>query len=323
MKSVMITGVTGQDGSYLAEIALQAGYEVIGLKRWTATDNTRNIKHLEGKEGFQTLYWDAHDASSVINPILTYRPNIIFNMAAPSFVGQSFSNPDSEIAALTKPLIHICETVKTHHIGSRIYQAGSSEMFGSQSHVLDLGSRKNPLSPYGVGKLTAYSLCRYYWKLGVNVTCGVLFNHESPRRGDNFLTQKVVRGLVALALKKRMEPVEIWDKRPLRDWGDAREYMGIVFDEMTKVGYEPTDFMLATGESHRVEDFCWSTVDYIQEFYRYRLPDPCWVVNNKNARPTDIPIMMGRTTLDVTPKLGMREVIKKMVDAEMSRVGGI
>lgn len=325
MKTVLITGVTGQDGSYLAEILLEKGWRVIGLKRWTSQDNTANIRHLEAEENFETVYWDAHDAPSIINPIVDNEPDIIFNMAAPSFIGQSYCNPDAEIAALYKPLIHVCETLikmGTRGLNTRVYQASSSEIFGDIKGGMQLESPKNPISPYGIGKLAAFNLARYYRELGVHVSNGVLFNHESPRRPETFLSRKVVKGLCELALNVRKEPVEIWDDVPMRDFGYAGEYMHIVINEMLNQKY-PRDFIVATGKSISVGLFCHLAAGELVSRGEI-LPDQYLTVNESKRRPTDIldmsiskEVLSREGFIATTP---VEQTIKIMVNAELDRI---
>ncbi len=326
----MITGVTGQDGSFLADNLVTKGYKVIGLKRWTSSDNTGRILELEGERMFETRYWDAADPAQVTRTIIEYSPDVIFNMAAPSFVGNSFHTPSSVMDDITKPLINICESIITlkRERNVKVYQASSSEIFGDQDQLLTMDGPKVPVSPYGIAKLAAHNLASYYRKRGLMVSSGILFNHESPRRGENFLSKKVIRGLceIALCLPGR-EKITIWDETPFRDWGLAQEYMDIVVNYMESKLGGTRDFMVATGESISVKHFCIKTFNYLRNLGYF--PDTesysdVVQLDQTGARPTDIRHMIvDNKDLERNGRVAnfkVDDVIQHMVDYELYNI---
>lgn len=303
---VLIFGVTGQDGSYLAELALTLGHRVIGISRRVSVDNSSRLLVAKQHKLFDLVEGDITDATSVARILLKYQPDLIFNLAAQSHVGTSFDEPLHTFDATGKSVLNILEAIRMHCPLARFYQASSSEMLGD-SHINDL----QPKSPYGVAKLAGHHLCRIYREgYGLYTVSGILFNHESPRRGDKFVTQKIcnyVAGFImdnicSVSIKDNIldvdwiiEPDIYGDKLKLgnieskRDWGHAKDYVKAMWLMMEQD--IPQDYVVATGESYSVKDFVKEAFAQIRvlDWYNY-------VETTKEfCRPYDINHLSGNT----------------------------
>jgi len=257
MKRALITGITGQDGSYLAELLLQKGYEVYGLQRRTSTPNTLRIDHIYDNPAypnFYTLYGDMADSSSITRVLEQARPDEIYNLAAQSHVKVSFDVPESTANITGVGALRILDAIRTLKLQTRFYQASSSEMFGKVLEVPQTEKTPfNPQSPYGAAKVFAYYITRVY-RTSYNVFAanGILFNHESPRRGITFVTRKITLGLarVKLGLQKTLLLGNLDSKR---DWGFAGDYVEAMWLMLQQDA--PDDYLVATGETHTVRSF--------------------------------------------------------------------
>ena len=258
-KTALITGISGQDGSYLAELLIQEGYDVIGLlRRQSVAENqtTRlSAPSLEGK--LELIYSDLLDESSIFKIINHYKPDEIYNLAAMSHVRISFDVPAFTVKTNAIGVLNLLEAIRNFSPHSKFYQASSSEMFGNS--VDEDGSQRlttpmNPVSPYGCSKLMAYKLNSHYRNAyNLHLTSGILFNHESPRRGSNFITNKVVKG--AILIKKGLEQnLYLGNLDSKRDWGHSYDYVRAIYKIMQ---YEtPRDWIVATGETRSVRELC-------------------------------------------------------------------
>jgi GDPmannose 4,6-dehydratase len=311
MKRALIVGCTGQDGSYLAELLLEKGYEVHGTIRRSSSHNTQNIDHVVNN---LTLHFaDLADGQSLQNAVDASRPDEVYNLAAQSQVRISFDVPEytCDVNALgTLRLLTACKDR-----GIRFYQASTSEMFGSAPAPQNEETPFFPRSPYGISKLFAYWMTvNHREEHRMHASNGILFNHESPRRGENFLTQKVVKGAVDI-YHGLAGVLKLGNLDSKRDWGYAPEYV----EAMWKILQQPMpgDYVIATGETHTVREFCHEVFDYLGMSYQdYVMTDA------KLYRPTEVDVLLGdsakaRRVLGWEPKVKFKELVQIMVDAEM------
>lgn len=256
-KKALITGITGQDGSYLAELLLEKGYEVYGLQRRSSMPNTNRIDHLYDNSQhprFFMLYGDLTDSSNLAHIINKIRPDEIYNLAAQSHVGVSFDVPEFTANVNALGPLRILEIIRSADYPIKYYQASSSEMFGK---VLETPQREttpfNPQSPYAASKVFAFNMTKLYRNgYGVFASNGILFNHESPRRGFNFVTRKITLGLARVKLG--LQPVlRLGNLEAKRDWGHSQDYVEAIWKILQQK--EPNDFVIATGETHTVREF--------------------------------------------------------------------
>lgn len=256
-KKAIITGVTGQDGSYLAELLLEKGYEVYGLQRRASLPNTVRVDHLTGeKDGprFFMTYADLSDSSNLIRVINKIQPDEIYNIGAQSHVQVSFEIPEYTANINALGPLRLLEAIRNLHLPTKFYQASSSEMFGK---VLAIPQNEetpfNPQSPYGLSKVFAFHITKIFRTgYGIFASNGILFNHESPRRGLNFVTRKITLGLSRIKLGLR-NTLYLGNLDAKRDWGYARDYVEMIW--MILQHHEPDDFVIATGETHTVREF--------------------------------------------------------------------
>jgi GDPmannose 4,6-dehydratase len=290
-KKAIITGITGQDGSYLAELLLAKGYEVYGLQRRASLPNTERIDHLYGKPGFNMLYADLSDSSNLLRVIKKIEPDEFYNLGAQSHVRVSFDVPEFTVNTNALGPLRILETIRNLGLPIRFYQASSSEMFGK---VLETPQKEttpfNPQSPYGLSKVFAFHITRIY-RTGYRIFAanGVLFNHESPRRGLTFVTRKVTVGLarIKLGLQKTLR---LGNLDANRDWGYAKDYVEAIWKILQyKV---PEDFLIATGETHSVRE-------WVEEVSRNLGMEIVW--KGKGLRETGIDRKSGKTVITVDP----------------------
>jgi len=257
MKKALITGVTGQDGSYLAELLLEKGYKVYGIQRRASTPNTIRIDHLYDNPNypnFVTVYGDLSDSSSLHRIIGDIQPDEIYNLGAQSHVGISFDKPEYTADITGLGALRVLEAIRNLKVNARYYQASSSEMFGKVLEIPQkLTTPFNPQSPYGVSKVFAFYITKIYRNsYNLFASNGILFNHESPRRGVNFVTRKITLGLSRVKLGLQ-EVLSLGNLDSKRDWGYSKDYMEGVWKILQH--HEPDDFLLATGETHSVREF--------------------------------------------------------------------
>jgi GDPmannose 4,6-dehydratase len=316
-KRALITGITGQDGSYLAELLLAEGYEVIGVARRSSTVNFERIFHIQDKITLAT--GDLLDEVSVINLLREYRPAEVYNLAAQSFVPTSWSQPvlTGEVTALG--VTRVLDAIRTVDPEIRLYQASSSEMFGK---VVEVPQRETtpfyPRSPYGVAKVYGHWITvNYRESYGLHASSGMLFNHESPRRGIEFVTRKISYN-VARIKEGLEEKLHLGNLESQRDWGFAGDYVRAMWLMLQQD--EPDDYVVATGETHSVREFCQVAFARAGLDYRDHV-----VVDEKFFRPAEVDVLVGdptkaRQTLGWEPHVNFTQLAELMVDADLELV---
>ncbi len=323
MKKALITGVTGQDGSYLAEMLLSKGYLVHGLIRRASTFNTSRIDHLyvdPHKDAKLFLhYGDIGNSGSLQNLIYEIEPDEIYHLAAQSHVRVSFDLPEYTTDVTGLSATRILEAVRRTGVKARFYQASSSEMFGSAPPPQNEQTAFQPQSPYATAKLYAYwSVRNYRQAYGIFATNGILFNHESPRRGETFVTRKITLALANI-LAGRQDRLYMGNLEARRDWGFAAEYVEAMWTMLQQD--EPRDYVIGTGESHSVRDFLESAFSYLNLDWRdYVETDP------RYFRPNEVEFLQadaGKATRELgwSPRIGFDQLVKIMVDADLDRAG--
>lgn len=324
MKKALITGITGQDGSYLAELLLSKGYEVYGIIRRASTFNTERIEHIfvdPHKKGIRLFldYGDMADSEQISNIIYNIRPDEIYHLAAQSHVRVSFDIPEytSNITALGTT--RILEAVRRSKNKIKYYQASSSEMFGEARPPQNEDAPFRPKSPYACAKLYAYWMVRNYSEgYKIFASNGILFNHESPRRGETFVTRKITRAIAAILAKKQAY-LYLGNLEPKRDWGFAPEYIEAIWKILQQD--RPDDFVLGTGESHSVKEFVKNAFSYVGlDWKKYVKIDP------RYFRPTEAESLIADSAkankiLKWRPKIAFGDLVKIMVDADMRKIG--
>ncbi len=319
-KRALITGITGQDGSYLAELLLSKGYEVHGLIRRASTFNTTRIEHLyvdphdPGARLF-LHYGDLSDAGQLTNLIYNLQPQEIYHLAAQSHVRVSFDVPEytGDISGLG--LTRILEAIRRSGIKTRFYQASSSELFGDAPPPQNEDTPFRPRSPYAAAKLYAYWMVRNYREAyGMFAVNGILFNHESPRRGETFVTRKITRAAARIKLGLQNK-LYLGNLEARRDWGYAPEYVEAMWMMLQQDG--PEDIVIATGESHSVREFLEAVFSQIDlDWQEYVEIDP------RYFRPTEVEALLGdaskaRQRLGWQPKVTFMELARLMVEADL------
>ncbi len=316
-KRALITGITGQDGSYLAEFLLEKGYEVIGMVRRTSTVNFSRISHIQDK--ITLVSGDLLDQSSLIYILEKYQPDEVYNLAAQSFVPTSFEQPvfTGEVTALG--VTRLLEAIRIVNPKIKFYQASSSEMFGKVKEVpQNENTPFHPRSPYGVAKVYAHWITvNYRESYGIFACSGILFNHESPRRGLEFVTRKVTYNAAKIKLGLAKE-LRLGNLDARRDWGFAGDYVKAMWLMLQQP--EPDDYVVGTGETHSVRELCELAFGYLGlDWKKYVVQDPALF------RPADVDLLVAdatkaRTKLGWKPTVTFEELIKMMVDADLELV---
>lgn len=316
MKSALITGITGQDGSYLAELLLSKGYKVYGLTRRTSTINNERIKHIQDK--IELLQGDLLDQSSLTSALMEAEPDEVYNLAAQSFVKTSWNQPvlTGEFTAIG--VTRLLEAVRAVNPKMKFYQASSSEMFGKVTESPQKETtRFYPRSPYGVAKVYGhYITVNYRESFDLFASSGILFNHESPRRGLEFVTRKISHAVARIYLGKQ-DKLELGNLEAKRDWGFAGDYVEAMWLMLAQE--EPDDYVIATGENHSVSEFvelAFKTVG-IDAWEKY-------VVSNKEEylRPAEVDYLIGdyskaKNKLGWEPKTSFPKLVEIMVKADL------
>jgi GDPmannose 4,6-dehydratase len=320
MKKALITGVSGQDGSYLAELLLEKGYEVHGLLRRASTFNTHRLDGIyrdphEAGVRFFMHYGDLSDSGSLINLIRDLEPDEIYNLGAQSHVKVSFDIPEYTADVTGLGTVRILEALQAAGSNARFYQASSSEMFGSSPPPQDEDTPFHPRSPYGVAKMFAYwTTVNYRESYGIFATNGILMNHESPRRGETFVTRKITRAVARIQAGLQDE-LYLGNLDACRDWGYAPEYVEAMW--MMLQHDEPDDFVIATGESHSIREFAKLA------FARVGLDWERYVrVDTRYYRPAEVDFLKGNSAkakriLGWEPRTSFRKLVELMVDADV------
>lgn len=320
-KRALITGITGQDGSYLAELLLRKGYEVYGLRRRASSFNTSRIDHLisdfrhDSDARLSLVYGDLTDSTSLIKLLYNLKPDEIYCLAAQSHVHVSFEIPEYTGDVTGLGAVRILEAVRETGIEARIYQASSSEMFGSTPPPQTEESPFHPRSPYACAKVFAYhTAVNYRESYGMYVCNGILFNHESPRRGENFVTRKVTR---AIARIKRglQDKLYLGNLEAKRDWGYAPEYVEAMWKMLQQE--KPDDYVIATGEARSVEEFVVAAFEHAGlDWRKYVETDPIYF------RPAEVDLLKGdsskaKAQLGWEAQTRFPELVRILVDADI------
>jgi len=316
-KRALITGITGQDGSYLAELLLAKGYHVIGMVRRSSTLNFERIGHLQ--DDLELVPGDLLDEVSMIHIMRDHKPDEVYNLAAQSFVQTSFGQPVLTGETTALGVTRLLDAIRLTDHDVRFYQASSSEMFGK---VVEVPQREStpfyPRSPYGVAKLYGHWITvNYRESYDMHASSGILFNHESPRRGLEFVTRKIANGVARIKLGLDSE-IRLGNLDAQRDWGFAGDYV----DAMWRMLQQdvPGDFVISTDETHSVREFCeiaFSRVDLNWEDHV--------VIDERFFRPAEVDLLVGdathaRTVLGWQPKTPFRDLVNMMVDADLDNV---
>ena len=339
MKTALITGITGQDGSFLAELLLDKGYDVHGTIRRSSTDYRERIAHLEGKPHFHLHYADLGDSMSILQVVGKVRPDEIYNLAAQSHVQVSFDAPEFTADVDATGVLRILEAVRQCGLAEtcRIYQASTSELYGKVEEVPQNEKTPfHPYSPYAVAKLYGYWIIKEY-REAYNMFCcsGILFNHESERRGETFVTRKITLAAARIAQGKQ-DKLYLGNLSSLRDWGYAKDYVECMW--LILQNKKPEDFVSATGEQHSVREFCYLAFKYVGIELEFvgegenekgidKATGRVLVEVSKDFyRPTDVVNLWGdpskaKAELGWNPtKTSFEQLVKIMVDADMAKV---
>ena len=324
-RRALITGITGQDGSYLAELLLDKGYEVHGLIRRSSSFNTGRIDHLyrdphEAPTRLFLHYADLTDSSSLIGHLHRVKPDEVYNLGAQSHVKVSFEMPECTAETAAMGTLRMLEAVRTADWPIRFYQAGSSEMFGK---VLETPQSEttpfNPRSPYAVSKVFAHFMTVDYREAyGLHASNGILFNHESPRRGGTFVTRKVTRGVAAI-LAGKQEHLFLGNLDAKRDWGYAKEYVEPMWLMLQQS--QPDDYVIATGETHSVRELCETAFSLVGlDWERYVRIDARYL------RPTEVDQLCGdaskaRDRLGWQTRTSFRDLVRLMLESDLADAG--
>jgi GDPmannose 4,6-dehydratase len=316
-RRALITGITGQDGSYLAEFLLEQGYEVLGLLRRSSTVTFERISHIQDRITF--VSGDLLDEMSLVSALREHRPTEIYNLAAQSFVPTSWAQSvfTGEVTALG--VTRLLDAIRVADPDIRFYQASSSEMFGK---VREVPQRETtpfyPRSPYGVAKVYGHWITvNYRESYGLHATSGILFNHESPRRGLEFSTRKIANGVARIKLGLDTE-LRLGNLEARRDWGWAPDYVRAMW--MMLQQDEPDDYVVSTGETHSVQEFAEIAFDYVGLDYREYV-----VQDERFMRPAEVDLLIGdpskaRETLGWRPSIDFPTLVHRMVDADLALV---
>lgn len=323
-KRALITGVTGQDGSYLAELLLQKGYEVYGIIRRSSTFNTERVEHIyqdphDPDYRFRLVYGDLNDASSLNKILRTVRPDEIYNLGAQSHVRVSFEVPEytAEVAGIGT--LRLLEAIRETGLEPRFYQASSSEMFGKvQQRPQRETTPFYPRSPYACAKVYSYWITvNYREAYGLHASNGILFNHESPRRGETFVTRKITRAAARIKLGLQ-ETLYLGNLDAKRDWGYAGDFVEAMWLMLQQD--EPDDYVIATGEMHSVREFAEEAFSYLGlDWGEHVQIDP------RYFRPTEVDDLQGdptkaRERLGWQPRVCFKELVKMMVDEDLEAI---
>ena len=319
MKTALITGVTGQDGSYLVELLLDKGYDVHGLVRRSSVLSRERLELIHGgadRDRLKLHYGDLSEPLGLVRVLQDVQPDEVYNLAAQSHVGVSFQLPDFTADITGVGVLRVLEAIRLSKLETRFYQASSSELFGSTPPPQSETTPFHPRSPYAVAKLYAYwATVNYREAYGMFACNGILFNHESPRRGENFVTRKITRAAAAIKLGHQKELV-LGNLDAKRDWGFAGDYVEGMWRMLQH--HEPVDFVLATGESHTVREFCKIAFAHVGLDYEKYV-----VSSEKFIRPSEVDHLLGdcslaKRTLGWEPKVSFNELVTMMVDSDLA-----
>ena len=318
-KRALITGITGQDGSYLAELLLDKGYDVVGMVRRSSTVNTERVAHLADSVEF--VPGDLLDQASMIDVLAAHRPDEIYNLAAQSFVHTSFGQPVLTGETTALGVTRLLDAVRLVDPSIRCYQASSSEMFGHARQVPQTEDTPfHPRSPYGVAKVYGHWITiNYRASYDLHASSGILFNHESPRRGPEFVTRKITHGAAAISLGLADE-LRLGNLDAKRDWGFAGDYVEAMWLMLQQD--EPDDFVVCTGETHSVREFCELAFGRLNLDWEDHV-----VVDEAFLRPAEVDLLVGDSSkaaerLGWKPQTDFADLVEMMVDADLALLEG-
>lgn len=317
-KRALVTGISGQDGSYLADFLLAKGYEVYGLVRRTSTPIDENYRHNLDNPNFHVIYGDLTDQGSINRAMVEALPDECYNLASQSFVKGSWDYPVSTADITGVGPLRLLEAIRQFNPKCKFYQASTSEMFGNQGGTLNEFSPLAPRSPYGVAKVFAHhTAINYRESYGIFAACGILFNHESPRRGLEFVTRKITDAVSKIALGKQ-DKILLGNLDAKRDWGDSRDYVRAMWLMLQED--QPTEYVVATNTAYSIRDFldlAFAEVD-IYDWDKYV------GVDQRFMRPAEIDVLLGdyskaRTLLKWEPEISLKQMVHDMVEADLER----
>jgi GDPmannose 4,6-dehydratase len=319
MKTALVTGCTGQDGSYLIEFLLEKGYKVVGMKRRTSLLATDRIDHLLAHPNFQLVYGSMNDAGAFYRLFANQKFDEVYNLAAQSHVRVSFDVPEETVDTVAMGPLRLLECIRTMQRDCKFYQASSSEMYGDNpEHPQNEETRLMPASPYACAKVFAHGLTRNYREgYGIHASSGILFNHESPRRGETFVTRKIT--LAAARIKLGLQDtISLGNLDAKRDWGYAKDYIEAMWLMLQQD--KPDDYVIATGETRTVEEFLHEVFWVAGLEVKKHL-----VIDQRLRRPHEVPWLEGdmskaRRVLGWEPKTKFKELAKLMYEADLEMV---
>jgi len=321
VKTALVTGVTGQDGSYLTELLLSKGYRVVGVKRRSSVINTVNVDHLYDHPNFRMVYGSMNDVGSMYRILSEVRPDEVYNLAAQSHVRTSFDVPEETVDTVGMGVMRLLEAVRNTCRRARFYQASSSEMYGDNMDPMkNEETRMTPASPYAAAKLFSHNLVRNYrMGYGMHASSGILFNHESPRRGETFVTRKITRAAARIKLGKQ-DVLKLGNMDAYRDWGFAGDYVEAMWLMLQQD--KPDDYVIATGETHTVREFVEAVFDLAElDYKKYVQIDP------RLYRPHEVPHLLGDSSkaqrvLGWKPKHTFKDLVKMMYQEDFEKEVG-
>ena len=317
-QKALITGITGQDGSYLAELLLEKGYEVHGLVRRSSSFNTWRIDHVRDRLALH--YGDLVDQNSLARTLEAIEPQEVYNLAAQSHVKVSFEMPEYTTDVTGLGVLRLLDAVRDLGLPTRVYQAGSSEMYGLVQETPQTERTPfHPRSPYGISKVFGHWMAVNYREgYGLHVSNGILFNHESARRGENFVTRKITMAVAAIKQGKSKE-LRLGNLDAKRDWGYAKDYVEAMWLMLQQP--QPDDYVVATGETHSVREFLEEAFGCVGLAWKDFVK-----VDPKYLRPAEVDVLLGDSTkarrvLGWKPKVGFKELVRLMVEADLAGGG--
>lgn len=329
MKTAIVTGITGQDGSYLAELLLQYSYRVIGMHRRSSINNFNRINHLIKSPNLILEECDLTDPSGITNLVKKYQPDEFYNLAAQSHVGSSFKIPSTTIEIDTLGVVNILEAIVHHSSATRFYQASTSEMYGKNYDTIqynepyqDEDTNFVPQSPYGVAKLASHRLVGIYREAyGLFGCCGILFNHESPRRGENFVTRKITKYIGDLVNNRTDKKLHLGNLSAKRDWGHAKDYVKAMYLMLQHT--HPDDYVVATGDTYSVQDFLQIAFAKADLDYHQHVS-----IDENLYRPAEVQYLRGislkaRTVLGWEPEYSFEDLVNEMVDHDIGILNNV
>jgi len=322
LKTAIITGVTGQDGSYLAELLLSKNYKVVGLKRRTSLINTDRVDAFYNNPNFIIEYWDLDDVGSLYRLINEHNPDEIYNLAAQSHVRVSFDIPEHTVNGVALGTLRILEAIRNTNKDIKFYQASSSEMYGDApcpKTGYTEKSRMTPASPYACAKLFSHNLVRNYREsYGLHASSGILFNHESPRRGETFVTRKITRAAARIKLGLQ-DKLYLGNLDAKRDWGFAGDYVEAMWLMLQKESSD--DYVIATGNTNTVREF----LDYVFQYAGLGDYNEYVGLDERYLRPHEVPYLLGNASkakeqLNWSPRVSFKKLAQMMYDTDLEEV---